>query len=79
MAVTNASTRRTTSVNAFTGLTYIDTVIGTAAGNGLFSVIVEVEAERLGRTICKYQSKAFVDGAVVAEAKLMCAIRPLEK
>ena len=41
MAITNASTRRTTSVNAFTGLTYIDTVIGTAAGNGLFSVVVE--------------------------------------
>ena len=41
MAVTNASTRHTTSVNAFTGLTYIDTVIGTAAGNGLFSVIIE--------------------------------------
>jgi len=42
-------------------------------------LIIEVEAERLGRTICKYQSKAFVDGAVVAEAKLMCANRPLEK
>jgi 3-hydroxyacyl-[acyl-carrier-protein] dehydratase len=42
-------------------------------------LIIEVEAERLGRTICKYQSKAFVDGEVVAEAKLMCAIRPLEK
>jgi 3-hydroxyacyl-[acyl-carrier-protein] dehydratase len=42
-------------------------------------LIIEVEAERLGRTICKYQSKAFVDGAVVAEAKLMCAIRSLEK
>ena len=42
-------------------------------------LIIEVEAERLGRTICKYQSKAFVDGAVVAEAKIMCAIRPLEK
>lgn len=42
-------------------------------------LIIEVEAERLGRTICKYQSKACVDGAVVAEAKLMCAIRPLEK
>ena len=41
MAVSNASTRHTTSVNAFTGLTYIDTVIGTAAGNGLFSAIVE--------------------------------------
>lgn len=42
-------------------------------------LIMEVEAERLGRTICKYQAKAFVDGDVVAEAKLMCAIRPLEK
>jgi hypothetical protein len=41
MAITNASTRRTTSVNAFTGLTYVDTIIGTAAGNGLFSVVVE--------------------------------------
>ncbi len=42
-------------------------------------LIMEVEAERLGRTICKYEAKAFVDGGVVAEAKLMCAIRPLEK
>jgi 3-hydroxyacyl-[acyl-carrier-protein] dehydratase len=42
-------------------------------------LIMEVHAERLGRSICKYQSKAFVDGEVVAEAKLMCAIRPLEK
>ena len=41
MAITNASTRHTTSVNAFTGLTYVDTIIGTAAGNGLFSVVVE--------------------------------------
>jgi hypothetical protein len=41
MAITNASTRRTTSVNAFTGLTYVDTIIGTAASNGLFSVVVE--------------------------------------
>ena len=41
MALTNASTRHTTATNAFTGLTYVDSVIGTAAGNGLFSVIVE--------------------------------------
>ena len=41
MAVTNASTRHTTSVSTFTGLTYIDSVIGTAANNGLFSVVVE--------------------------------------
>jgi 3-hydroxyacyl-[acyl-carrier-protein] dehydratase len=40
---------------------------------------IEVVAERLGRTICKYQGHAFVDGQEVAEAKLMCAIRPMEK
>lgn len=40
---------------------------------------IEVVAERLGRTICKYQGHAFVDGQTVAEAKLMCAIRPMEK
>jgi len=39
---------------------------------------IEVVAERLGRTICKYQGHAFVDGQEVAEAKLMCAIRPME-
>ncbi len=41
MSLTNASTRRTTATNAFTGLTYVDTTIGTAAGNGLFSVMIE--------------------------------------
>lgn len=40
---------------------------------------IEVVAERLGRSICKYQGRAFVDGQKVAEAKLMCAIRPMEK
>ncbi len=40
---------------------------------------IEVVAERLGRSICKYQGRAFVDGQEVAEAKLMCAIRPMEK
>ncbi len=40
---------------------------------------IEVVAERLGRSICKYQGHAFVDGQVVAEAKLMCAIRPMEE
>ncbi|CAN1491740.1 FabA 3-hydroxymyristoyl/3-hydroxydecanoyl-(acyl carrier protein) dehydratases [Burkholderiaceae bacterium] len=39
---------------------------------------IEVVAERLGRSICKYQGHAFVDGKVVAEAKLMCAVRPME-
>ena len=40
---------------------------------------IEVVAERLGRSICKYQGHAFVDGQVVAEAKLMCAMRPMEE
>jgi 3-hydroxyacyl-[acyl-carrier-protein] dehydratase len=39
---------------------------------------IEVVAERLGRSICKYQGHACVDGQVVAEAKLMCAVRPME-
>jgi len=39
---------------------------------------IEVVADRLGRTICKYTGVAKVDGQVVAEAKLMCAIRPIE-
>lgn len=39
---------------------------------------LEVEAERISRTICKYSGKALVDGQVAAEAKLMCAIRVLE-
>jgi 3-hydroxyacyl-[acyl-carrier-protein] dehydratase len=37
---------------------------------------LEVVAERLSRTICKYQAVAKVDGQEVASAKLMCAIRP---
>lgn len=39
---------------------------------------IEVDAERLSRTICKYAGRALVDGQLVAEAKLMCAIRSLE-
>jgi 3-hydroxyacyl-[acyl-carrier-protein] dehydratase len=39
---------------------------------------VEVDAERLSRSICKYAGRALVDGQLVAEAKLMCAIRSLE-
>src|SRR3546814_505030 len=39
---------------------------------------LEVQAERLSRAICKYQGRALVDGQIVAEAKLMCAIRSLE-
>lgn len=38
---------------------------------------LEVEAERISRVMCKYRGKALVDGQVVAEAKLMCAIRSL--
>lgn len=37
-----------------------------------------VQAERLSRTICKYSAVAKVDEHVAAEAKLMCAIRPME-
>lgn len=40
---------------------------------------LEVEAERLSRAICKYNGRALVDGQLVAEAKLMCAIRSLEE
>ena len=40
---------------------------------------IDVVAESLGRTTCKYPGHAFVDGQEVAEAKLMCAIRPMEK
>jgi len=39
--MTNASTRRTTAINAFTGLTYVESTIGSAASNGLFSVMIE--------------------------------------
>jgi 3-hydroxyacyl-[acyl-carrier-protein] dehydratase len=39
---------------------------------------IEVDAERLSRSICKYSGRALVDGQLVAEAKLMCAIRSLE-
>lgn len=39
---------------------------------------LHVQAERLSRTICKYSAVAKVDDHVAAEAKLMCAIRPME-
>jgi 3-hydroxyacyl-[acyl-carrier-protein] dehydratase len=42
-------------------------------------LLIEVVAERLSRKICKYQAHAFVEGESVAQAKLMCAIRPVEK
>jgi len=38
---------------------------------------IEVVAERLSRTICKYSGVASVDGQVAAQANLMCAIRPM--
>ena len=40
---------------------------------------LEVVADRISRVMCKYTAKALVDGQVVAEAKLMCAIRVLDK
>jgi 3-hydroxyacyl-[acyl-carrier-protein] dehydratase len=39
---------------------------------------LEVIAERLSRTICKYSATAKVDGHLAAQANLMCAIRPME-
>lgn len=38
---------------------------------------LEVTALRLSRVMCKYDAKAIVDGKVVAEAKIMCAIRQI--
>ena len=39
---------------------------------------LESTAEKISRAICKYSARATVDGQLVAEAKLMCAIRQLE-
>lgn len=39
---------------------------------------LEVTADRISRSICKYSARATVDGQVAAEAKIMCAIRVLE-
>lgn len=39
---------------------------------------LEVVADRISRVMCKYSAVARVDGQVVAEAKLMCAIRPVD-
>lgn len=39
---------------------------------------LHVQADRLSRSICKYTAVAKVDDQVAAEAKLMCAIRPME-
>ncbi len=41
-------------------------------------LILEVDALRLGRSISRFDGRALVDGQVVAEAKLMCAIRSVE-
>jgi len=40
---------------------------------------IEVTADRISRSICKYTGCATVDGQEVAAAKLMCAIRELEE
>jgi len=40
---------------------------------------LEVDAERISRSMCKYAARALVDGQVVAEAKIMCAIRVIEE
>ncbi|HLS17913.1 MAG TPA: 3-hydroxyacyl-ACP dehydratase FabZ [Paenalcaligenes sp.] len=40
---------------------------------------IEVDAERISRSMCKYAARALVDGQVVAQAKIMCAIRVIEE
>src|SRR5690625_1328768 len=40
---------------------------------------LEVDAERISRSMCKYDARALVDGQVVAQAKIMCATRILEE
>ena len=40
---------------------------------------LDVTADRISRTMCKYTARATVDGQEVAEAKLMCAIRVIEE
>ncbi|HLS21753.1 MAG TPA: 3-hydroxyacyl-ACP dehydratase FabZ [Paenalcaligenes sp.] len=40
---------------------------------------IEVDADRISRSMCKYSAFAYVDGQVVAEAKIMCAIRVIEE
>lgn len=39
---------------------------------------LEVVADRISRVMCKYTAVAKVDDKVVAEAKIMCAIRPVD-
>ncbi len=40
---------------------------------------LEVTADRISRSICKYTAQATVDGQIAAEAKIMCAIRVLDE
>lgn len=40
---------------------------------------MEVSADKLSRSICKYTAIAKVDDQIVAEARIMCAVRILEE
>ena len=40
---------------------------------------MEVSADKLSRSICKYTALAKVDDQIAAEAKIMCAVRILEE
>ena len=40
---------------------------------------LESTADKISRSICKYSTRATVDGQLVAEARIMCAIRVLEE
>jgi 3-hydroxyacyl-[acyl-carrier-protein] dehydratase len=40
-------------------------------------LILEVSIERTVRSVVKYAGKAYVDDALVAEAALLCTLRPI--
>ena len=41
-------------------------------------LILEVSIERIVRSVVKYAGKAYVGDALVAEAELLCTLRPIE-
>jgi 3-hydroxyacyl-[acyl-carrier-protein] dehydratase len=40
-------------------------------------LVLEVSIERTVRNVVKYAGKAYVDGSLVAEAELLCTLRPI--
>ena len=41
-------------------------------------LVLEVSIERTVRNVVKYAGKAYVDEALVAEAELLCTLRPID-